>query len=134
MLSIIDRKTIVEILVKNVKPTFIYLYGSYARGEEREDSDIDLGVYADSRLTPYDLFVLAGEISLYVNRDVQIVDLRKIDTVFAAQIVASREVLYCLDEYLMHTYDMTVYREYAKLNEERHVVMDAIFKDGKIYG
>jgi hypothetical protein len=33
-----------------------------------------------------------------VKRDVQIVDLKEISTVFAAQIVGTKEVLYCEDE------------------------------------
>ena len=34
----------------------------------------------------------------------------------------------------MGNYDMRVFKEYAKLNEERKIVLDAIEKDGKVYG
>ena len=88
-------------LVEKLKPKFIYLFGSFAKGEGRDDSDIDL---------------------------------KKIDTVFAAQIVGNREELYSIDEYLKANYNMKTFREYAKLNEERQIILDRIEKEGKIYG
>ncbi len=37
-----------HLLVKEFRPNTIVLYGAYARGEDREDSDID--IYVDSRI------------------------------------------------------------------------------------
>ena len=34
----------------------------------------------------------------------------------------------------MANYSIRVFKDYAKLNEERQVVLDAIEGDGKIYG
>ena len=60
--------------------------------------------------------------------------IKEIDTLFAAQIVGNREELYCKDKTLMANYSIRVFKDYAKLNEERQVVLDAIEGDGKIYG
>lgn len=50
----------------------IYLFGSYATGEIREDSDIDLAVEGMAE----DVFFKAfGEILLQINRDVDLIDL-----------------------------------------------------------
>lgn len=129
-----DKEIIVAYLKDKLKLNFIYLFGSFARGEGREDSDIDLGIHTDEDITPYDLFIISNKLSFEVKRDVQIVDLRNIDTVFAAQIVGTREELYCEDEVLKANYNIRAFRDYAKLNEERKVVLDAIERDGKIYG
>lgn len=128
-----DKKIIVEYLKDKLNPKFIYLFGSFAKGEGREDSDIDLAVYFDYDISPYDLFIIANKLSFEIKRDVQVVDLRNIDTVFAAQIVGTREELYCEDEILKANYNMRAFRDYAKLNEERQVVLDAIERDGSIY-
>ena len=39
------EKRIVDFLVKEFDPQMVYLYGSFARGHGRVDSDIDLAVY-----------------------------------------------------------------------------------------
>ena len=129
-----DKSIIVDFLVKKLKPKFIYLFGSFAKGEGRDDSDIDLAVYLEEEISPYKLFIVANELSFEVKKDVQIIDLKKIDTVFAAQIVGNREELYSIDEYLKANYNMKIFREYAKLNEERQIILDRIEKEGKIYG
>ncbi len=129
-----DKSIIVDFLVEKLKPKFIYLFGSFAKGEGRDDSDIDLAVYLDEEINPYELFIVANELSFEVKKDVQIIDLKKIDTVFAAQIVGNREELYSIDEYLKANYNMKTFREYAKLNEERQIILDRIEKEGKIYG
>lgn len=128
-----EKNIIVKYLKEKLNTKFIYLYGSFAREEGREDSDIDLAIYIEEQLSFYDLFIIANKLSSKVKRDVQIVDLRDIDTVFAAQIVGTREELYCEDEYLKDNYNMRVFKDYAKLNEERQPVLEAIERDGKIY-
>jgi uncharacterized protein len=128
------KKKIVDFLRKELKPKFIYLFGSFAKGEGREDSDIDLAIYTDIIIDAYKLFLIANNLSFEVKRDVQIIDLRDISTVFSAQIVGTREVLYSEDERLMASYDIRIFKDYAKLNEERKIVLDAIERDGKIYG
>lgn len=108
--------------------------GSFSRGEGREDSDIDLGIYTDEIIDNYLLFTAGNELAFEVKRDIQIVNLKDISTVFAAQIVGTKEVLYCEDEKLMATYDIRIFKDYAKLNEERKVILDVIVRDGRIYG
>ena len=129
-----DKKVIVEFLKDKIKPKFIYLFGSFARGEGRIDSDIDLAIYTDENINAYNLFILSNKLAFEVKRDVQIVDLKEVDTVFAAQIVGNREEIYSEDEILKANYNIRTFKNYAKLNEERKVILDAIEKDGRIYG
>ena len=63
--------TIVEI-IKEAGGKEAYIFGSVARGEDTEVSDIDVGV----RGVPKDLFFkLSGRIMLALNRTVDLVDL-----------------------------------------------------------
>ncbi|WP_454054852.1 type VII toxin-antitoxin system MntA family adenylyltransferase antitoxin [Clostridium sp. Marseille-Q7071] len=129
-----DVNKIVEFLVEKLQPNFIYLFGSFARGEGREDSDIDVAVHVDGKIDEYELFTLANELSFIVKRDVQLINLKDISTVFSAQIVGTREIIYSIEENKRIEYEIRAFKDYAKLNEERQVVLDAIKKDGKIYG
>lgn len=129
-----DKKIIVEFLKQKLKPIIIYLFGSFAKGEGRNDSDIDLAIYTLDEVNPYNLFVIGNYLSFEVKKDVQIIDLKNISTVFAAQIVGHKEILYCEDEVLMANYDIRALKDYVKLNEERQIVLEKINEDGKIYG
>lgn len=123
------KKRIVEFLKNKLNPKFIYLFGSFAKGEGREDSDIDLAIYTNDLISSYNLFIVGNHLSFEVKRDVQIVHLKDVSTVLAAQIVGTKEILYSEDEILMANYDMRSFKEYAKLNEEREIVLDTIEKD-----
>jgi uncharacterized protein len=133
-LTDIERNKLVEYLINTLKPEFIYLYGSFAIGEGRADSDIDLAIYTDKEVSPYELFIISNKLSFMVGRDVEIVNLKAIDTVFASQIVGNREELYCKNDLLRANFNIRIFKEYAKLNEERKIVLDAIEKDGRVYG
>ncbi|KNF08502.1 nucleotidyltransferase domain-containing protein [Gottschalkia purinilytica] len=128
-----NKNTIVNSMVKEFNPKFIYLFGSYAKGIARGDSDIDLGIYTDNMITTYELFMAAGRLSMKLKKDVEIINLKDISTVFAAQIVIIRDVLYCEDENLRANYEIRILKDYAKLNEERQVILDVIKEDEKIY-
>ena len=128
------KKIIVDFIIERFNPKFIYLFGSYASGEAREDSDIDIGIYIDKEITPYELFIAAGELSMKLKKDVEIINLKDISTVFAAQIVSTKDILYTRDENLRASYDIRVLKDYIKLNEERRVILDTIREDGRIYG
>ncbi|NMA84483.1 MAG: nucleotidyltransferase domain-containing protein [Epulopiscium sp.] len=133
-LSEICIEKIVSFLKREINPIFIYLFGSFAKGEGREDSDVDLAIYTNDNKTSYELFILANHLSFEIKKDVDLIDLKNLNTVFAAQIVGNKEVLYCKDEVFMGNYDIKILKEYAKLNEERKVVLDAIEREGKVYG
>jgi predicted nucleotidyltransferase len=128
------KSKIVTFLKNKLNIRFVYLFGSFAKGEGRKESDIDIAIYTTDIMDEYDLFILAGELSFKVKRDVQIISLKEASTVFAAQIVGTSELLYSDDTYFKDNYEIRVFKDYAKLNEERSVVLERIAKEGKIYG
>ncbi len=67
-----DKNIIVEFLKDKLDPEFIYLFGSFARGEGREDSDIDLAIYTNKKTDAYDLFITGNQLSFEVKRDIEI--------------------------------------------------------------
>lgn len=92
-----------------------------------------MGIYTNQKIDAYDLFIIGNQLSFEVKRDVEIENLKEVDTVFAAQIVGNKEELYCEYKILSANYDIRAFKDYAKLNEERKIILDAIEKDGRIY-
>ncbi|PJI08547.1 MULTISPECIES: type VII toxin-antitoxin system MntA family adenylyltransferase antitoxin [Clostridium] len=127
-------KDIIDILTKNVKPTLIYIFGSAARNELREDSDIDIAYLSNTVLSNYEIFMLANHIADIIKRDVDLINLKNASTVFKAQIVGNGKVVYCSDNTKRMYFEMYAFKDYALLNEERKDILDGIKKRGNIYG
>jgi|CeladaMinimDraft_18_1061708.scaffolds.fasta_scaffold05178_2 predicted nucleotidyltransferase len=128
------KRELIDKLVSRLDPCFVILYGSAAKGEIREDSDIDLAYYGDMRLSPYERFVMAGELARIAGRDVDLVDIREADTVFALQIFACGVPLHIRDENEYIRQKIKAFRMYADLSEKRVPVLETIKKRGSVFG
>lgn len=125
---------VLELLKEQLKPVIIYVFGSYAYGELRADSDIDIAFLSDEDLSAYEVFIVAQEIADILDRDVDLVDLKQASTVFKAQIVGKGKIIFCSDESRKTIFQMMAFKEYAMLNEDRAVILESIKKRGSVYG
>lgn len=134
MLSKDKQMKIINKIVANVNPAFIILFGSCAEGSLRENSDVDIAYFSEINLTAYETFTLAGELARLIKRDVDLIDLRKSDTVFAMQIFSKGIPIYMQDENEFIRQRMRAYSMYATLNEQRAPILKAIRKRGSVFG
>ena len=94
---------ITEILTAEVKRhpmiKLAILYGSYARGTQRPDSDIDLAVAADDRapLNEETLIDVSVAASLQTGREVQVRDLARAQGLFLKEVLTTGVVIYQTD-------------------------------------
>lgn len=128
------KKQILKVLIPHINPYLIILFGSTAQGRIREESDIDIAFLSDTTISAYELFTIGQELANEIDREVDLVDLNTSSTVFQAQVVSTGEVLYCNDDKRRMEFEMKVLAMYARLNEERQVVIDAIRESGTVYG
>ncbi|WP_315119180.1 type VII toxin-antitoxin system MntA family adenylyltransferase antitoxin [uncultured Clostridium sp.] len=122
-----------EVLVKRINPYLIYVFGSAAKGILREDSDIDIAFLSEESFSDYEIFMIAQELASNLNRDIDLIDLKKASTVFKAQIVGTGIKIYCTDETKRMYFEMRTLKEYALLNEEREIILKGIKERGSIY-
>ncbi|WP_260287863.1 type VII toxin-antitoxin system MntA family adenylyltransferase antitoxin [Peribacillus aracenensis] len=114
---------------------FCSLLGSYAKNTTHRDSDIDVAFYSqDSSHITYELFLLAQELADILKIDVDLINLRTASTVFQAQIYTTGIVIYSKDDTLLKNQQMIALSMYAKLNEEREIILKKIEESGSIYG
>ena len=91
-----------DFLANKVKPSFIIVFGSYAKGLSRQNSDIDIAFYSeDTVLSSYDLFIIAQELADLLKIEVDLIDLRRASTVLKAQIFTTGKVIFVDDELLL---------------------------------
>lgn len=98
---------------------FAYIFGSCVKGNFRKESDIDIAIYGEEEFDDYTLFMKAQEIAVKLNRDIDLIDLKKVSTVFAVQIFSTGELIICNDINKKMEFEMNCLSQYAKLNEER---------------
>ncbi len=124
-----------EFSIEKLKPDFIIIFGSYAKGITHNESDIDVAIYREDKVfSAYELFMFAQQLADIIGIEVDLVDLKEASTVFATQIFSTGEVIYSKNENLRMELHMRTYSMYAKLNEERQPIIDKIIETGSVYG
>ncbi len=65
----------------------VFLFGSWARGRQRPDSDVDLALLGTAALDPLALFDWAAGLESILGRPVDLVDLRSASPILARQVL-----------------------------------------------
>lgn len=124
-------KIISTILKYHPSVTAIYLFGSYTSGENREPGDIDIAVLlspessGESKNTD-----LQFELETVFNKRIDLVYLRKTNTVLQKEIIMADTRIFCSDQYAADEFEMLVISKYQKLNEEREEIIKDALKTG----
>ena len=112
----------------------LYRFGSQAKGLARPESDLDLAVLACDPIPAVRRFELAQELAIQLHRDVDLVDLRTASTVMRMQVISTGECLDAPNEPTRREFEMYVFSDYARLNEERREILKRISASGLVYG
>lgn len=126
-----QKNTIIEQIQTRLKADTIILFGSAARGEMRDDSDVDIAFISKEDSSPYQSFMIAQELAEKLNREVDLIDFAAASTVFQTQIMETG-ILLLDDAPLRRQYAfMRALKEYALLNDERKVILQSLgYKGG----
>ena len=114
----------------------IYLFGSYLTPDQQQDSDVDIAV-----LFPHERAKLLNSLAMsdcraalenVLKRTVDLVNLRKVNTVFQNEIVQQGRTIYQQNERVVDEFEMLTLSFYQKLNEERAGILEEILETGRI--
>lgn len=129
-----DTETLIKIsrdLERNKGIIFAYLYGSAARGEMREDSDVDIAVFIE---TPEEEPLLEAQLSLELEkiakRSVDVRIINHLPAIFIHQVLKNGKLLFSKDDKLRVDFEvrktdeyldfLPLMREYDKKRLERY--------------
>ena len=130
--------TITGIVLEHYPATqAIYLFGTYGTPDEWPDSDVDIALLLppeDTERKPH-LMLTPCHYALEdaLGKSVDLLNARRISTVFQQEIVENGRRLYCSDEQAVAEFEMLTLSLYQKLNEERKAILDSFEKTGKAY-
>lgn len=124
-----------EILLEELKDLdAIILFGSYARGNQKNTSDIDIAIKLNQKLETKNILDIKNKIEEVIGIDVHLINLSTINEDFRYEILISGKTLYCKDEYQFEMYKLKMYSDYLLFSEDRKVIIDKIKKGGTLYG
>lgn len=97
----------------------IYLFGSFGTEYENANSDVDLALSFETSPDSVELWNFAQELAVAINRDVELIDLKKATTVFQFEVIRLGKRIYCRDESLADGLETLWISMYLRFNEER---------------
>lgn len=123
------KNKIIEIINNTINCEAIVIFGSYARGTQNEESDIDIAIKPITHITKKYIYELNEKIADELKKDIDLVNLDTIENDgFKYEILINGETIYCKDSYKFDLYKLDVYREYLELNEARKMIIDEMKK------
>ncbi|MCZ6872402.1 MAG: nucleotidyltransferase domain-containing protein [bacterium] len=115
----------------------IYLFGTWDTADEWLASDVDMAVL----LTPQTaktvgsllMAELHGALESALHKMVDLVNLRRVSTVFQKEIITTGRRIYCDDDQPADEFEMVTLSLYQKLNAERAGILEEARKSGRLY-
>lgn len=114
--------THIDKLVEDYGIKLIYIFGSYAKKENREDSDLDIAMYFDNEVDGFVKLAILDELVGVFNReDIDLVILNNVDEVLKFQVIKYGKVIYMKDLITKVTFEARVMSEYMDMEHFRKV-------------
>jgi len=114
----------------------IYLFGTHGTEDERAYSDVDIALLLppiQARNEQLQVSRCRTSLVNLIRRDVDLINARRVPTVFQKEIIAMGRLIYCADQYAVEEFEMIVLSLYQTLNEERKGILDSFAADGRAY-
>lgn len=80
ILTLTDIAALVRPIAEKYQVQAVYLFGSYARGEADETSDLDFLVFGGDQFKPTLIFALAEELRAILGKEVDVFEISEINT------------------------------------------------------
>lgn len=115
----------------------IYLFGSYGTAVEWPTSDVDIALLLPpaeaKQIGHLALSQLHTRLAQLLGKEIDLINLRQVSTVFQKEIIMAERRIFCADLYAADEFEMLVISFYQKLNEERHDILAEFARTGRAY-
>jgi predicted nucleotidyltransferase len=115
----------------------VYVFGTYGTEDERPESDVDIAL-----LLPVQSAKTAGNLALgacvhelcsLLGREVDLINLRLVDTVFQYEIIRTGRVAFKRSGRERESFELLTIAKYQKLSEERSGIVEEILRTGRVF-
>jgi predicted nucleotidyltransferase len=131
-----------DVIIRTIRESYpdvqaIYMFGSYGTADEWPTSDLDIAVLLPPEkaktLDPSGLLGIQSMLKSLLHKSVDLLNVRRVSTVFQKEIVMDGRRIYTGDEYAAGEFEMLALSSYQKLNEERAEILADFLLTGKAY-
>jgi predicted nucleotidyltransferase len=111
----------------------VWIYGSFADGYARRDSDVDVAILPDRPLDAWERLERADEVTARLDRKVDLVDLRSVPPLLQFEVFSTGVRVAARDPRSCDFFETRSISAYQRLNVERREVLQAIRDRGTVY-
>jgi predicted nucleotidyltransferase len=112
----------------------IYVYGSFARGDQTPVSDVDLAVLLPPDENIGDLLSVISDVASRVHREIDLVDIRRVSDVLRREVLMEGIALYVSLPDQVLEWEGTAMSRYQRYREEVRDLLENFAKTGIGYG
>lgn len=109
------RETVEDVLSGREEIVAVYLFGSFAKGTEHSQSDVDIGLILDKELDFSEESKLEAELSNKLGRKADLRILNNQDNRFVYNVLRKGELLFTQKQDKKHTFEQKVLRKYLDM-------------------
>jgi predicted nucleotidyltransferase len=120
--------SVVAMLEGRFSLSALWLFGSEARGEARDDSDIDLAALFSKPVPVEDVLAARFDLSNLLRRSVDLVDLRRASPILGHQVLRNGRLVVDRDPADRHAFAMLLPSRYVDLKISRAVAEQALIE------
>lgn len=112
----------IDKLVYDYEIKLIYIFGSYAKEENNENSDLDIAMYFENKIDGFvKLAILDELVGIFNREDIDLVILNNADEVLKFQVIKYGKVIYMEDLITKVMFESRVMSEYMDMDYFRKV-------------
>lgn len=124
-------KNHIDRIIEEYNIKLIYIFGSYAKGTNRENSDLDIGIYMEKEIDSFDrLKILDALIDILQREDIDLVILNKVDIELQFQVIKYGQIIYMdnlLTKVLYESKIMSFYMDMEYFRNTQYEIGDKKF-------
>ena len=103
----------IDKFIKEFDISLIYIFGSFAKGTNRPNSDIDIAVLLDREIDVYTKLDILGElVDIFKREDIDLVILNNVNEVLKFQIIKYGKIIYMESLYTKVMFESRTMSEY----------------------
>ena len=115
----------------------VYLFGTHGTMDDWPDSDVDIAlllpVPSSKNVGSFAMGACGSKLGSLLGKEVDLINLRRVDTVFQNEILNSARELFVGDRKAADEFQLLVMSLYQKLTEERADIVREIERTGRAY-
>jgi predicted nucleotidyltransferase len=115
----------------------VYLFGSYAAGQEWPESDVDIGLLLPpeeaKKVDSLQMSDLRFDLETLLGKEVDLINLRQAPTVLRKKVIVADCRIYVGNEFAAEEFEMLTLSYYQKLNEERAEILAEALAGGRFH-